>query len=102
MVVQAQEGPEERVPNTPEQPKRSNRYLYDANHEQIIGIDNSGMIFSFWSLLMFRQGLPRPANSHAGSKYAPNRTIEVSTVPYEERLERAIQEEEDARRRQNL
>ena len=100
VVVETQEGPEERVPNTPEQPKRSNRYLYDANHEQIIGIDNSGT--SFWSLLLFRQCLPRLADSHAGSKYAPNRTIEVSTVPYEERLERAIQEEEDARRRQNL
>lgn len=29
--------------NTPERPGGSNRYLYDANHDQIIGIDNSGM-----------------------------------------------------------
>jgi len=30
-------------PSTPKRSRGSNRYLYDANHEQIIGIDNSGM-----------------------------------------------------------
>ncbi|KAI8111303.1 hypothetical protein M9434_004875 [Picochlorum sp. BPE23] len=60
-------------PATP--PYAGCKFVFDENNEQIIGIDNSG------------------------SKYAIDKPIRVCTTPYEERLEKAMQEEEEARKR---
>lgn len=63
------------VAGTPSQTPEP-KFVVDANGE-IIGIDNSG------------------------SKYAVDKPIELRTTPYEERLEKMIQAEEEARKKRS-
>lgn len=97
MVVEG--SPEESGQITPEHTQRSKKYLYDTNHERIIGINNSGESTVWLFVRKCFNKLIGCCEHAAGSKYAPSKKIQVSTIPYEERLERAIRDEEDARRK---